>query len=67
MATAKDCFAENLRLIGRPSTADRAAATQWNLNQGLLLLAEQLEQVQAVQRHHEQTLQTLLQHARGQR
>lgn len=66
MATAKDCFSENLQLIGTPPIG-REAQIQWNLNNGLRMLAEQIAQVQSVQRHQEQELQTLLQHARGQR
>ena len=67
MATAINCFTENLQLIGKPPMNDREALIQWNLNNGLRMLAEQMAQVQSVQRHQEQELQTLLQHARGQR
>lgn len=66
MANAKDCFAENLQLIGTPPVG-RDAQVLWNLSNGLRMLAEQIEQIQSVQRHHEHTLQLLLQHARGQR
>lgn len=66
MATAKNCFAENLQLIGTPPVG-RDAQILWNLSNGLRMLAEQMDQVQSAQRSQEHTLQILLQHARGQR
>ena len=46
MATAKNCFSENMELIGSPANASREVMIQWNLNNGLRMLAEQMSAVQ---------------------
>ena len=50
MATAKDCFSENVQLIGTPAGASREVAIAWNLNNGLRMLAEEVARLHAEQR-----------------
>ncbi len=45
MATAQNCFDENLKMMGQPSVQDRGAMQQWNLTMGLRLLSDQVDRM----------------------